>query len=96
MFNLSPEKKIEDEISLRIGMDSGLIKFYSDTGRIISNVINYASRLEKNATCPNGLSISENLYKKLNPDMKNIFLNSEIFDDRMAYSLSYEYGKALS
>ncbi len=96
IFNSSPLKKIPDEISLRIGMDWGMIKFYDDTGRIVSDVINNASRIEKNATCPDGLSVSDNLYSQLSPSLQNLFINTSSFDGTTTHSLSYEYKKAIS
>ncbi|MBN2038805.1 MAG: adenylate/guanylate cyclase domain-containing protein [Spirochaetes bacterium] len=95
VFNLYPNKIISDQISLRIGMDAGLIKYSDDTGMIISDVINYASRLEKKATCANGLSISEDLYKNITSEMKKNFIKGEKFDGKVAYTLSYDYSKAL-
>jgi class 3 adenylate cyclase len=95
IFNSSPFKKISDEISLRIGMDTGMIKFYSDTGRIISDVINYASRIEKIATCPNGFSLSDNIYKELSPAMQKMFPGNLIFDGRAAHTLKFKFSKAL-
>ncbi|MBN2403206.1 MAG: adenylate/guanylate cyclase domain-containing protein [Spirochaetes bacterium] len=96
VFNSSPLKQIPDEISLRIGMDSGMIKFYNDTGKIVSEVINYASKLEKNATSPNGLSVSDNIYKHLSSAMKRMFTDNTKFNGKTAHSLKYEYSKALS
>lgn len=95
IFNSLPFIKIDDEISIRIGIDTGMIKFYNDTGRIVSDVINYASRLEKNATCPNGLSISDDIFAEISPKMKKMFPASSTFDGKAAHSLTFEYCKAL-
>lgn len=96
VFNLSSNILISEDISLRIGMDTGMIKFSDDTGMIVSGVINYASRVEKNATCTNGLSLSEDLYNNLPSEMKNVFTEGDRFEGRRVYSLSYDYCKALS
>ncbi len=95
LFNSMPDKPIEDNIELRIGMDANTIKFFNDTGRIVSEVINYASHLEKQGTCPNGLSISQDIYNELSQGLKRMF-NQEIqFKDRTAYTMSFDYLKAL-
>ncbi len=50
VFNAWQSKPIKEDIRIRIGMDMGDIKFFNDTGRIISDVINYAAHLEKKGT----------------------------------------------
>jgi hypothetical protein len=55
VFNIQPDKGIADEICLRIGLDFGPVKFAADTGRIVSDVINYAAHLEKKGTKPRSL-----------------------------------------
>jgi class 3 adenylate cyclase len=89
-FNLMPAKPIKDDIVLRVGMDTGKIKFMKDTGRIVSEVINYAAHLEKKGTEPNGLSISETVYKGLTPELKKVFKTQQVFESRKAYSLVYD------
>jgi class 3 adenylate cyclase len=95
VFNTSPLKKISDEINIRLGVDSGIVKFYNDTGNIVSDVINYASKLEKTATCTNGLSISEDVYSHVSPAMQKMFQSKKKFGGKTAYTLSFEYTKAL-
>ena len=96
VFNLAPAKPIKDDIVLRIGMDSGKIKFYKDTGRIVSDVINYAAHLEKQGTKPNGLSVSDVIYKELTPALKSVFGSKHEFEGRTAYSLVYDCASAFS
>jgi hypothetical protein len=67
VFNIRPYKSIKDEICLRIGMDYGAVKFFEDTGGIVSDVINYEAALEKQATKPDALSISNDIYTKPPP-----------------------------
>jgi class 3 adenylate cyclase len=93
-FNLMPAKPIGDDIVLRIGMDCGKIKFYKDTGRIVSDVINYAAHLEKQGTEPNGLSVSDMIYRGLSPSLKKIFKTKHEFEGRTAYSLVYDCASA--
>ncbi len=96
IFNTSPFKKIPDEINIRLGVDSGIVKFYNDTGSIVSDIINYASKLEKKGTSTNGLSVSENVYKQISPPMKKMFKSKTDFIGKTAYSFCYDYCKALS
>jgi class 3 adenylate cyclase len=95
IFNSLPDMPIEDNIEIRIGMDTGTIKFSNDTGRIVSDVINYASHLEKQSTCPNGLSISENIYNELSPGMKKMFNQEKQFENKTAYTMAFDPSEAI-
>ena len=67
VFNMQPDKAIKDEIHLRMGLDFGPVKFFTDTGRIVSDVINYAAHLEKKGTKPHALSVSDTVHSRLSP-----------------------------
>ena len=84
VFNMQPEKTIKDEIHLRIALDFGPVKFFSDTGRIVSDVINYAAHLEKKGTKPASLSISDAVHSRLSPSMKKVFPHEMSFEGRTA------------
>jgi len=86
VFNLRPENPIKKDIVLRIALDKGSIKFFSDTGRIVSKVINYAAHLEKLHTKSWGISVSDAIHKELSTQMKRVFAAKEKFEDRFAYS----------
>jgi class 3 adenylate cyclase len=86
VFNVQPYKPIKDEICLRIGMDYGTVKFFEDTGRIVSDVINYAAHLEKQATKPGALSISNDIYTRLPASMKTVFPEKQDFEGKTAWS----------
>lgn len=58
LFNISPSNPISQRVELRLAIDTGPVTFYSDTGRIVSDVINYAAHLEKGATAPGCISVS--------------------------------------
>ncbi len=73
VFNMQPDKAIKDEIHLRMGLDFGPVKFFTDTGRIVSDVINYAAHLEKKGTKPRALSVSDTVHSRLSPSMKQVF-----------------------
>lgn len=94
VFNLR-EKPIKDDIVLRIGMDAGSVKFVSDTGRIVSDVVNYAAHLEKKGTEPWGLSVSDTVYAGLTPEIKRLFCTKRQFEGRMAWSLVFDRVAAL-
>ena len=96
IFNLLPSKPIKDDIVLRIGMDYGKIKYFEDTGRIVSDVINYAAHLEKKGTDPNGFSISDTIYKRIPSSNKKLFTRQHEFEGRTAYSLVFDVKKAIS
>ncbi len=86
VFNFQPYKSIKEEICLRIGMDFGPVKFFEDTGRIVSDVINYAAHLEKQITKPGALSISGDIHTRLPAAMKALFPEKQEFEGKTAYS----------
>ncbi len=86
VFNLQPDKPIRDDICLRIGMDSGSVKFFEDTGRIVSEVINYAAHLEKKGTSPGALSVSDEVLARLPAYLKAVFTAKREFEGRTACS----------
>ena len=73
LFNISPENPVERLVAVRTAVDAGPVKFHSDTGRIVSDVINYAAHLEKAATEPGCISISERVAVGANPKIMSIF-----------------------
>jgi class 3 adenylate cyclase len=86
VFNALDSKGIDDDICIRIA---------ADTGRIVSDVINYAAHLEKLGTSPGGFSVSDTVYGELGKKMKCIFSNKIEFEGRNAYTLTYDFVKAL-
>jgi class 3 adenylate cyclase len=95
VYNSWHTKAIDEDIDIRIGADMGNIKFFEDTGRIVSDVINYAAHLEKKATNANGLSISETIYKELGKKMKEMFVKKFEFEGKISYSLNYDFCKTI-
>jgi len=93
-FNLR-DGPIKEDVVLRIGMDAGDVKFASDTGRIVSDVVNYAAHLEKNATAPWGLSVSDSVYAGLSAQLKKLFRTKQEFEGRLAWSLAFDPETAL-
>jgi class 3 adenylate cyclase len=86
VFNLQPYKPIRDDICLRIGMDSGPVKFSDATRRIVSEVINYAAHLEKKGTSPGALSVSDAVYAGLPETLRSVFTEKSEFEGRTAHS----------
>lgn len=91
LFNVRPENPITDDIALRIALDRGELRFFKDTGSIVSEVINYAAHLEKSGTETNGLSISDKIYSELSPKIKKIFSGKKKFEGRYAYSRVFSH-----
>jgi len=86
VFNIHPDIPIKDNITLRLGLDTGKIKFFSDTGHIVSDIINYAAHLEKSGTVPGEISISENIKKELPTKILKIFSDKNMFENMNSYS----------
>jgi class 3 adenylate cyclase len=86
VFNLRPDKPISSDICLRIGMDFGTVKFLDDTGRIVSEAVNYAAHLEKKSTKPMALSVSDSIHGVLPASLKKPFSAIGEFEGRLAYS----------
>ncbi|MFP4383003.1 MAG: adenylate/guanylate cyclase domain-containing protein [Spirochaetia bacterium] len=80
LFNISSENPIPEFISLRIGIDTGMIKFFLETGKIVSDVINYAAHLEKKAATPGNVAVSERVASELDPKIVSIFKNCGDFE----------------
>jgi len=96
ILNAITSKIIQDELQIRIGIDAGAVKFASDTGRIISDVINYAAHLEKKLASPNGIAISKEIYNGLDVKLQKMFNNKSTFEERTAYSMILNFGKSVS
>ncbi len=73
LINTHARNPINEDVSIRIGIHSGKVLFMSDTGKIISDVINLAAHLEKRATEPGFVSITEPVWKALPFKSKNFF-----------------------
>ncbi len=87
VFNTRPDLPIDDEIQFRIGIDSGLVRYSSDTGAIVSDVINFAAHLEKQATKPGGIAVSQSVLDEVSPRLAGPFKNYFDFEERSARSI---------
>jgi class 3 adenylate cyclase len=83
IFNLTTESSDGSvDICLRIGIDSGPIKFKVDTGQIVSDVINYAAHLEKKNTRPGCISCSRTVYDALSVRLGSLFHFGGVFEEK--------------
>jgi class 3 adenylate cyclase len=85
IFNTDPNRPIQEDISVRLGIDHGTVKFCTDTGRIVSETINYAAHLEKAYTEPGTVSISAELYEKLPSKLAGFFDPKGEFEGKKVY-----------
>ncbi len=81
VFNLISADGASD-ISLRLGIDTGRVKFNPETGKIVSDVINYAAHLEKKCAHPGCISISRTVYSSLPRRLAGLFHFGGVFEDR--------------
>jgi class 3 adenylate cyclase len=56
-----------------------------DTGKIVSDVINTASHLEKKATEPGGVSITEDVFTQLPDKYQKLFIKDGDFEGSVKY-----------
>jgi class 3 adenylate cyclase len=82
VFNLAASPSAPTDVSLRLGIDAGKVKFTVDTGKIVSEIINYAAHLEKKSTRPGCISISRAVYNALPRRLAGLFHFGGIFEDR--------------
>lgn len=82
IFNAGRENPIPQDISARIGLDRGKVRFRQETGRIVSDTINFAAHLEKEGTAPGHVSISDEIFEELPPKLARFFGHNGIFEDR--------------
>ena len=80
LFNISPENPLSDPVALRLAADTGVLRFYSETGRIVSEVINYATHLEKAGTQPGCVSLSKRVVDDVDPKILTIFEDAGLFE----------------
>lgn len=86
IFNTGPDNPIDGSLSARIGLDYGKVRFRQDTGRIISDTINFASHLEKQATEPGYVSISDAVHSRLAPRLAGLFEPTGSLEGRDVFS----------
>ncbi len=96
IFNLRVDFSGPERINLRIALDTGKLKFYNDTGKIVSEVINYAAHLEKKGTEPGKVAISGKLHDSLTRNISDLFRPAGIFEDKDYFSTPLRLDNILS
>ncbi len=82
VFNLTSTDHFPADIALRFGVDTGKVRFSSETGKIISEVINRASHLEKKACQAGTVTISRAVRDMLPSKLASIFRFDGIMEDQ--------------
>ena len=85
LFNYDPAYPIKEPIKLRIGLDSGKVPFSFSTGQIVSEVINYASHLEKGMCSPGLIAVSSKVYIGMGKGYSDFFEYRGEFEGIEAY-----------
>ena len=65
LFLTLSRNPVPDIVELRLGIHTGKVQFRDDTGKIISDVINLAAHLEKKATEPGSITLSQDVHNAL-------------------------------
>jgi class 3 adenylate cyclase len=86
IFNLTASAAPSTDVALRLGIDTGTVKFSIDTGKIVSDVINFAAHLEKKSTRAGGISISRAVYDALPQRMASLFRFQGMFEEKDVFS----------
>lgn len=86
LFNAVHSDGAGAPLALRIGIDTGGIRFLSDTGTIVSEVINYAAHLEKKAALPGQVAISAPVRDGIAPALRLLFPCAGVFEERECFS----------
>jgi len=85
VFNLSSSGSPAADVALRIGIDTGRVRFAIQTGSIVSDVINYAAHLEKSAAQPGTVAISAAVHGSLPQRVASVFRFGGNFEDKDYY-----------
>jgi len=93
LFLMEPQYPIKEDLSLRLGLHSGKLIFSLNTGTIVSEVINYASHLEKKHCPPGQVAISEKTLRELPKSFQRGFVSTGIFEGQEAFASVLLSGK---
>jgi class 3 adenylate cyclase len=72
-------------LRMRIATHLGLAPHQTDKGAIISDDLNFVTKLEE-ATTPDSVAISDQVYKEIGPGLRNLFRATRIFQDRRVWT----------
>lgn len=87
VFNLE-HNRLRETLKLRIALHLGNSSYVLRHKNIHSDAINFVSHLEAEATGPNTISISEDLFAKLSDKYKDGFVSSGVFEGKNVLSKS--------
>jgi class 3 adenylate cyclase len=73
LINAHSRNPIAENVSIRVGMHCGTVTFMTDTGKMISDVINMAAHLEKKGTEPGFVSITDTVWKAVPAKLQEMF-----------------------
>jgi class 3 adenylate cyclase len=85
VFNATMDDHLPAEVALRIGLDTGPVRFAAEPGQIVSDVINYAAHLEKQVTPPGAVAVSKAVRDALPARLAAFFSIAGCFEDRAWY-----------
>ena len=85
LFNIDAANPIDDTIQLRIGIHSGKLIYHNEAGQIVSEVINLAAHLEKQAAKPGYIAITDEVYNNLSPKCQKLFEGNGLFEGTKTY-----------
>ncbi len=85
VLNATMDANLPADVALRIGLDTGPVRFAAEPGKIVSEVINYAAHLEKQAAPPGTVAVSEAVRDALPPRLAAFFVPVGSFEDRTWY-----------
>ncbi len=88
VFNSELDLPQDYDLALRVALDSGKVAFHSDTGAIVSDVINFACHLEKSLVLPGSVGISGELRDRLPLRLAAPFATAVSFQEREAALLA--------
>lgn len=91
IYNASPENPIPQDIRARIGLHYGKVTFRQDTGRIVSDTINFAAHLEKDRTVPGHVSISKAVHDELPHRLANLFVDNGVFEEHHTFTTLWSF-----
>jgi class 3 adenylate cyclase len=85
LFSAMLDDCLPADIALRIGLDTGPVRFAAEPGKIVSDVINYAAHLEKHAATAGTVAVSEAVRDRLPPRLAAYFSFAGRFEERGWY-----------
>ena len=86
---------IEEHIRVRVAIHVCTLLYSSNTGTIVDDGLSFVCNLEKIATSPDSISISDDAYKALPPDLRQRFCTLKTFQDKKIWSPGVaRYGEA--